>query len=259
MSTPHKYALYPSLIDSFTGWVDSDRIYEEFWGFSENPSLTAEEFEQKQYQSLLNAVNRIPIPWEETEAMDRGTAVNEAIDCMMLCKKSEKMELTSDKQAGTITANYNNRTFAFPISLCREFAAYLADAAVQARVEAILPTQYGDVLLYGYADALLPFSCHDIKTTTRYTAGKYRHNWQHVVYPYCLNKMGVVVSQFEYNVAKLSVSKTGGSVTGYETFTETYNYRPEVDDARLVGVVERIIEFVEANRDKITNKKIFNI
>jgi hypothetical protein len=259
MPSQHKYRIYPSLLDSFTGWVDSDRIYEEFWGFSENPSLTAEEFSEKQLQSLINSINRIPVPWEETEAMDRGTAFNEVVDCLIENRKSEKMELKSDKTVGTIAATYSNRTFVFPMALCREFASYFAGASTQVFVEATLPTRYGDVLLYGYADELLSFSCHDIKTSTRYSVGKYRNNWQHVVYPYCLNRMGIAISLFEYNVAQLSVSKTDGSIVKYETFSETYNYRPEVDDPRLTDVVERFIEFLEANRDKIDNKKIFNI
>lgn len=282
MSTQHKYSIYPSLIDSFTGWVDSDRLWGEFWGYSENPSMTAEEFEQKQYQSLLNSINRVPIPWEETEAMDRGSAFNEVVDCMILGKKSEKMAIErvyepifgmADAGVGlrpnlqitgyttkvvAVKATYNNRTFTFPISLCREFAAYLTDADVQMRVDAILPTKYGKVLLYGYADAVMPFSIHDIKTTSRYAVGKYRHNWQHIVYPYCLAQMGVSATAFEYNVAKLQTNKDG-AVTGCETFTETYNYNPATDYPRLVDVVERLIEFLEVNRDKITNSKIFNI
>jgi hypothetical protein len=44
----------------------------------------------------------------------------------------------------------------------------------------------------------------------------------------------------------------------YETFTEYYNYVPEVDIPRLTSHVESLIEFIEAHKDLITDLKIFN-
>jgi hypothetical protein len=190
----------------------------------------------------------------DSEAADRGTAFNEVVDCILLGKKSSKMEIEAVRELQEIHAIYNGRTFKFPIGLCREFADYFGGAIPQVRTEAILPTQYGDVLLYGVIDELMPTSVHDIKTTSKYKAGKFLHHWQHIVYPYCLNQNGNAVSDFEYNVAQMNDTQTG---MRYAVFTEHYAYVPERDDKKLLAHTEAFIEFLEANRDRITDKKVF--
>jgi hypothetical protein len=44
----------------------------------------------------------------------------------------------------------------------------------------------------------------------------------------------------------------------YETFTEHYAYVAERDIPLLAGHVEGLIEFIEAHREVITDRKIFN-
>ena len=39
-----KFKFYATLLDAFTGYLRSDAIYERYWGFSENPPHTPEEF-----------------------------------------------------------------------------------------------------------------------------------------------------------------------------------------------------------------------
>jgi hypothetical protein len=153
-------------------------------------------------------------------------------------------------------AIYNEREFIFPASLCFEFATYYRDAVPQVRTEAILPTKYGDVLLYGDIDELMPTSIHDIKTTKSYTAGDFKNHWQHVVYPYCLNQNGNKVTDFEYNIATINRLKSG--IVNSETFTEYYSFNSEIDIPRLTRHVEDLIELIEANKHLITDKKIFN-
>ncbi|MDR1335945.1 MAG: HNH endonuclease, partial [Tannerella sp.] len=222
--------------------------YGEFYGFSEDPKISEEDFVEKQRLSLIDRINRVPVPWEDTGKMDAGTAFNEVVDCIVLNKKSDRMNIWSE--SGAVMARYNERTFIFPVSLCREFAAYYRGAIPQVYTEAILPTQYGNVLLYGYIDILMPASVHDIKTASKYSAGKYRRNWQHIVYPYCLNQSGNSVRDFEYNIAVLT-----GAVG---TYTEYYGYTPERDVPRLTECVEGLIDFILLHGDLITDKKIFN-
>jgi hypothetical protein len=243
-----QYNIYATLLDAFQGWLSSSEIYQEYWGFSEEPAKTEEEFEQEQLQSLLDRINRVPF---DSEAADKGTAFNEVVDCIIEHRISHKMDITSNPATGTITAVYNNRTFVFPTSACVECAKYYKGAATQVYTDAVLNTKYGDVLLYGFIDELMPESVHDIKTTSKYKAGKFRNNWQHIVYPYCLNNNGNKVNDFEYNVVVLNGMN-------YSTFTELYTYQPERDIRRLTEHVELLIEFLMANRDKITDKKIFN-
>ncbi|MDR0385505.1 MAG: HNH endonuclease [Prevotellaceae bacterium] len=250
-----EYLLYATLLDAYQGYIGSDVTYNEYWGFSENPPFSEDEFHEKQRKSLIDRINRVPIKWEDSEKADRGTAFNEIVDCIILNCKSEKMNITSDKNIGIIAADYNSRVFNFPISLCREFAEYYRGSMPQVHTEGILPTAHGDVLLYGYIDELLPSSAHDIKTTGKYFAGKFKNHWQHIVYPYCLCANGNSIYDFEYNIAVINEMKAG---IRYETFTEYYNYVPEIDIPRLKNHVEGLIKFIENHRDSITDRKIFN-
>ena len=240
------YKFYPSILDKFDSYLNSSKIYHQYYGFSEEPKVTEEEFEQEQFQSLINSINRVPIAWEDTEAMDRGTAFNEVVDCLIDNRKSDKMQISSNKETGTISAAYNNRTFQFPIALCKEFAEYLKGALTQQFTDGYLQTKYGTVYLYGYIDQLMPFKVVDIKTTAQYNAFKYRDNWQKVVYPFCLNHNGNHINEFEFVVTDLKNS-----------WTENYNYNEEKDLPELIEHCERFIEFLEQNKTLITNKKIY--
>ena len=44
-----KFKFYATLLDAFTSYLKSDAIWERYWGFSENPPHTPEEFRQKQF------------------------------------------------------------------------------------------------------------------------------------------------------------------------------------------------------------------
>lgn len=267
-----KYNIYPSLLDSFEQYVDSDIIWEKYWGFSENPPHTQEEFHEIQFQSVIDRINRVPY---DNEAVAKGTAFNEVIDCMIEHRKSDKVEIEKvyEKIAdgvcdphtgiptycdGTLTGRIvglnvkiGERVFFFPIDLCKEFANYYQDAVTQKYVEGVLPTSFGNVKLYGFVDELMPLSIHDIKTASQYSVGKYKRNSQHLVYPFCLMQMGSAVRLFEYNVAVIEKNR-------YETFTETYEFSPDRDIPILQQRCEEFIRFVNDNRGLITDKKIFN-
>jgi hypothetical protein len=253
---PLKYLFYATILDAYQDYISSDKIYSEYWGFSENPPHSEEEFHEKKRLELIDRINRVPF---DSEKADRGTAFNEIVDCMILGRNSDKMKIASITNEGRVTAvkaTFNERDFTFPADLLREFATYYKGAIPQVRVEATLPTRYGDVQLYGYIDELMPASVHDIKTTGKYAAGKFKSHWQRIVYPYCLNQGGNNVSDFEYNVLLIN-ERAGGNT--YETFTEHYAYVADRDISLLTNHVEGFIEFLEAHRDLITDKKIFNL
>ena len=247
------YRFYATLLDAFHGLLSSSEIWNEYWGFSEDPKKSEEEFEKEQFQSLINKINRVPMACEDSEAADRGSAFNEAVDCVMAGKQSEKMVLKSNKESGWITADYNKRTFTFPLALVMEFANYYKGGQSNVFAEGTLPTKYGDVVLYGYIDELMPFKIHDIKTTSKYKVGKFRNGWQHIVYPYCLSQDGNNINEFEYNVAVM------GTNNNYSTFTEFYRFIPGRDEVILTSHVEALIDFLESHRNLITDTKIFNL
>lgn len=278
-----KFRFYATLLDGFTDYLNSDIIYEKYWGWSENPPHTLEEFRQKQFQSLIDRINRVPF---DSEAADKGTAFNELVDCLIENRKpSEKFKFKrvvepeviervtgqvdgcgpeerwadvsyeDNPNAGKVVgirAHYNNRVFYFDIKLVREFSNYYKGALTQQFVSAIVPTAFGDVEVYGYVDELMPQSVHDIKTTGRYSVGKFKDHSQHIVYPYCYWKNGMPPMLFEYNIAE--IDKYGR----WETFTESYMFVPERDVPCLVARCEDLIRFLLKYRHLITDKKIFN-
>ncbi len=272
-----EYRIYPSLIDAFTQYERSDAIWEQYWGFSENPPHSPEEFRDLQFRTVIDRINRVPMAWEDSEAADRGTALNEVVDCMVEHRCSAKCdvqrvygmratgnagsmsdacEVSGDvESAGEVVGlnvGYNKRVFYFPITLVRELAAYFKGMVAQQYIEAPLETSCGRVILYGFTDYIAPFAVHDLKTTGKYSVGKYRHNMQHLVYPYILHATGSGVRLFEYNVAECG---RGGS---WATYTETYTFDPGRDIPALTRRVEDFISFIEENRGLIRDKKIFN-
>jgi len=239
------YRFYATLLDTFQGYLSSSEMYQQFWGSSENPAKTEEEFEAEQYQSLIDNINRVPF---DSEAADKGTAFNEVVDCLIEHRKSEKMDIKSDKGNGIINVNYNSRTFEFPLALCLEFSNYFRGALTQQRVSGLVYTRQGLVEVYGVTDEIMPLKVHDIKTTGRYNAFKFRKHWQHIVYPFCLLQNGNGVYDFEYDITDFQ-----------KIYVENYTFNPDIHIQQLVNHCERLIQFIENNMDKIdlTTTKIF--
>lgn len=247
------YNFYATLLDSYQNYLDSDKLWERFWGGSESPKLSMEEYAEQSKKDLIDTINRVPF---DSEAADKGTCFNEVIDCLIENRNTDKMQVSKVKDENgkvvALSVKYKEREFKYSLELCRDMAEYFKGAIPQYYCEAILPTRYGNVRLYGYPDELMPNRIHDIKTTSRYEAFKFRDHWQHIVYPFCLREEGNDVSEFEYDVVKW------GKDLNYDFFTEVYKYDEAVDKPRLINHCEGLIEFLQANRNLITDKKIFN-
>lgn len=249
MSPNPKFNFYATILDGFQNYLNSDIIWTKYWGWSENPPHTQEEYKYKQFNELIDRINRVPI---DSEKAYRGTVFNELVDALIEKRKPNNMEVEKNSDNTCYIAVYKDRTFSFPISLCREFADYFKGALTQQRVEAILPTRYGDVLIYGFIDELMPASVHDIKTTGSYSAFKFRDKFQHLVYLYCLNKNNINIKDFEYNIVEFN--STGLPIG---TYTELYHYNPDEHDSILRDHCELFIRFLQENRELITDRKIF--
>lgn len=238
-----KYKFYATILDAYQNYLNSDSLWNQFYGSSENPTYSIEEYETKSFKELIDRINRVSF---ESEAADKGTAFNEVVDCLIENRKSNKMEIISDKNLGIISVNYKTYNFIFDLNLCLEFASYFKGALTQQFIKSYIETSFGTVELYGYIDELLPMSVHDIKTTGQYKAFKFRDHWQHIVYPYCLMQNGSDVITFEYNITDFK-----------NTYTESYTFVPERDIERLREHCESFIQFLETNKHLITDKKIF--
>lgn len=242
-TTQPDYRFYATLLDAFSAYQKCDVSYDKYYAWSDTPEYTPEEWQAKQRQELFDRINRVPF---DSEAADKGTAFNEVVDALIENRKPQGIDVSRDEQNLFYNVQYNARRFAFPISLCREFAAYYQGALTQQRVSALLPTCLGTVEVYGVIDELMPTSVHDIKTTGSYFVGKFKDHWQHIVYPYCLMQGGSDIRLFEYNITDFK-----------ETYTESYAFVPGRDIPRLQRHCEDFIRFLEANRSLITDKKIF--
>lgn len=267
-----KFKFYATLLDAYQDYLDSELIWEKYWGWSVAPPHTPEEFKQVQYQSLIDKINRVPY---ESDAADKGIAFNEVIDCILLHKKSAKIHVekiydyiadglidpcTGKPIVGDVIETgkvkglnvvYNGKEFYFPMSLVRKYTDYYKGSLPQVYVQSVLTTIYGDVQLYGYIDYLMPFCVHDLKTTHLYTVGKYKRHWQHKVYPYALINNGCEVYDFEYNITEIGK-------TYYRNYKEFYTFEPKRDVPLLREHCEGLVKFITENRALIKDKKIFN-
>jgi len=226
-----QYKFYATLLDAFAWYLKSE--------------------EPEALQEFIDKVNRVPFT---SEAAEKGTAFNNLVD--ELIKDNNEVpngagyselliEFLEKEPDGFIT--YEG--FQFSKSVVEHFYKYYKWATPQLFTQAILQTAKGDVLLYGYIDELMFGCADDIKTTGKYEFPKYLHNWQHIVYPYCLIENGVqpdVACIFSYHITDFK-----------NIFKEDYIYNPERDKQRLVEICERLIEFLELQKDKITDKKVF--
>lgn len=247
----NKLYIYPSLLDAFTNYLNAEEVYMKYWGNSENPSKTLEEFLEQEKQSLIDRINRVPT--EPIEAADKGTMLNEIVDCIILGRKPHigEVEKVTDVNDTVVAlkARLHNFEFVYPISLVNTFVSFYRNALPQVLVSADLRITKGVVNLYGFIDYLNPLSVHDMKTTNSYNPFKFKNHWQHIVYMYCLRQQGNDTERFLYDICEWTKE-------GYEMHFEQYTW----NDSYLVdlrGICDSFWNFVEENRELITNNSIF--
>ena len=159
------------------------------------------------------------------------------------------MYLSSDAKSYIYPAEGEAPEFYFPIHICHEVVRELSGSLTQVYVKGVIDTRYGEVELYGYADNVLMDTVIDIKTLAKaYEFPKFLHNWQHIVYPFCLRQKGIKVERFSYFITDFTVVNN-----------EDYEYNEEKDLPRLREHIESLIEFLETFKDRITDLKIFNL
>lgn len=255
------YKFYPSLLDKFEQYLRADEQVESFWNVDNETGeykKSPDEIEAELKQSLLDTINRIPF---DSEAADKGTCFNEVIDCLIHKRKPDgnKVRICSNKEKNVIQAQIGERSFMFDLNWCVEVSKYFKGCVSQLLVEAELPTCYGNVLLYGYIDELKRDIVFDIKTTSNYQFGKYENGWQRHTYPYCLIESGEMdnVKAFEYTAFLLRGGTSRTPLISGTQYPEYYAYNHEQSTKLLTRHCERFIEFLEANREFITDKKIF--
>lgn len=180
-------------------------------------------------QEFIDKLNRVETP--RSDAQLRGMAFEDAV--------------ATAPDAGYSGLTVRIHDTKCPVGILNQFAQESRGAVRQVYVEAFLPTQRGLVKVYGFIDELLADTAYDIKTTKNYNFPKYLHNWQHAVYLEALRDQGI--NRFVYKVTDFE-----------DIFKEEYHYRQE-DTDRLISECVHLIEFLEANRSQITDRKVFNL
>ena len=163
------------------------------------------------------------------------------------------MELLSTDT--TIKAKYKEKEFIFVRSQILDAAKVYKNAVSQVLCSGILKFDDIEINLYGYIDELFFSKVVDIKTTSRAPqAFAFRDHWQHRVYPYCLNEMGAKIETFEYHHYVLNEQN---NIT--VCVIEPYPVDLERVKSDLINICTLFTQFIELNKEKITDKKIFNL
>lgn len=265
------YKIYPSLIDKYQRLLDSGKDFESHFNQDAdgNYKRSLDEISQEREQALLDAVNRKP--HDPIEAADIGTAFNELVDWVITGTG------TDWEEADVLPVEVNDKTYYFTPYLVEKVAEMVRWSAVQCYVQRDMQVRQGTATLYGYIDyATAPNMLVDLKTTSSYKAYKYEHGWQRFVYPYCFRADHYDIDMFRFLVVQLKRAPKArpcfdGSVywEDYDivprqapyfdgtVYWEDYTCVPGSDEQRLKAMVESFIDWLETNRNKITDKKIF--
>jgi hypothetical protein len=103
------------------------------------------------------------------------------------------------------------------------------------------------VLLYGYADYIYTDTIKDLKYTGKYSFPKYHKGTQHATYLMLGQKLGFNSIYFQYVICDLK-----------NIYLEDYILNDFAKDS-LEETVHSFIDFIEENREFITDKKVFGL
>jgi hypothetical protein len=242
-----RYNFYATLLDAFQRYLDAESIYEKYF----NEKMSFAEYEGQAKQELIDKINRVPF---DSDAADKGTAFNELVDVLAHGITSKKITYTESKEDYVVKykliENGKYKEFTFDKATCKTISEKIKGAIPQYFCSADLNIGDNIVNLYGYIDEVKEFDVIDIKTTGSYQAFKFRNNWQHIVYPFCMNESGIYIDSFIYMIVEF----TSKNVNFHD---EIYKYKKS-DVYRLIEICDKLILFLEQNKNLITDKKIFN-
>jgi len=169
---------------------------------------------------LLNKINRVKTPMAEAalKGVAFETAVNDALDGVKTIDHYFDQDLIN-----RVASKLQNHT------------------KKQEFIQRVIPTGIGNVKLYGFVDYTYPDKYIDLKTTGKYSDGKFKNNNQHG----CYSLISPHINEFHYLVTDFS-----------KLYIESYVPDKAIKDQTIFNITE-FCEWLEANRDKITDTKIF--
>lgn len=254
------YAITPSHLDAFQSFLDAEYDWGQWWGNSDEPAKSAEEYAAECEKKLIDQINRCPK--EPIEAADKGTVANEIVDCIIHERKPQNgIALKTVTLDGTrfIIGSMNGFIWLFDSTLFFELSQRYPNAISQYLCGAPLQTSKGLVWLYGYPDEWIGDKIYDLKTCKDYQFGKYSRKWQKHLYPYAVVESGdcTEITEFEYTAVKLSEPTQKCPIIHGEIYPEVYTNDHEQNRCLLQGICEQFIGWLEYRRVFITDAKIF--
>ena len=257
----YAYAITPSQLDAFQSFLDAEYDWGQWWGNSEEPAKSAEEYAAECEKKLIDQINRCPK--EPIEAADKGTAINEVVDMLIHRRNCDipgmTVEPNCEAHPYSVKVDYNGFSWFFSTALLSDLYKRYPNAISQYPCGAPLQTSKGLVWLYGYLDEWVAYKISDLKTTGEYHFGKYERKWQKHVYPYAVVESGdcTEIKEFEYTAVKLSEPTKKDPIIHGEIYPEVYTNDHEQNRLLLQDICERFIEWLEYRRQFITDRKIF--
>ncbi len=286
------YFFSPTLLDQYCNLCNSDAIWEKYYGYSETPQYTTEEFHETKYQELINRINNVKTPTTEVQA--KGTCLNEIVDCIIKKKATPsggvfiktircledyleiafaKAKVETDEEKDRITmraqemlarigkafiySSLGEFEFFFDVDFCKSIAEYYHNCICQFYTAANLETSRGVVELHGYLDYFRMKSIMDLKTCKSYSFGNYAHYNQRFAYPYCMIKSGMMteVQDVEFTAYKLIGGNSRNLLISGEQNREVYTFDWKQSVEILTQNCEGFIDFISNNIENIDRSK----
>lgn len=276
------YLIYPSLLDTFQKFMNSEQEFEDFGNEGDDGyKRTLADIQCNHECDLIDMINRCKT--EPIEACDKGTALNEIVDCIIENRKSSRdnLEIISvaepifdndqkpiideatgeQKKLRYVIAKINGFEFKFDTPTCETLANLFSGSLTQFYAQADI-TIHEDkkVRLYGYLDYYDRDKVYDLKTTSSsYSFPRFDTSWQKVVYPWCLVASGMAteISEFDYIICQLNKPSDRTPIMSGKIYKEPYDYDHTKATIKLRQGLERFTEWVESRKDYITDKRIF--
>ena len=217
-----KYKIYPTLLDSFY-WCEKLKS------------------EQKT-QELIDKINRVKttMPLAAKKGVVFESIVNDVLD-----------GITPEIHTKSFNESfYVKEDMTFYTDVVEKVVKQLGEPLKkQEFISGNVPTKYGLVNMYGFVDFTYLDKYVDLKTTGKYTIGKFINNHQHIAYPLIAKQNGINKPIFEYVVTDFD-----------KCYSEIYDFDKNSEDF-LIHRVESFIEWLESEpiKSRITDHKIFGI
>lgn len=216
-----KIKVYPTLIDTYFGFLEKDYI--SFW-------------------DLIKKINRIYEP--PSEPMMKGKAFNFLVDQLV---EGNTLLVEYKDEVPLYRIEFEGEAYVFSKEIADTIFHQVEGATTQVFCKADIPTIYGDVELYGYADYVLMDTVFELKTTSTLVWPKFSNSVQHRAYLYALRANGIKVSRAAYLVTDFST-----------VFVEDYYWTDKIK-SELSAAISQFLGFVEKHRDLITDKKVLGL